>query len=44
MRSKSIKKDKIFFLLNGEIERKNHFNKKKKRMRTKLIKIIYHKF
>jgi hypothetical protein len=32
--------------LKGEIEKKNHFNKRKKikRIRTKLVKIIYHKF
>jgi hypothetical protein len=29
--------------LKGEIEKKNNFNKKK-RMRTKLVKIICHKF
>jgi hypothetical protein len=29
--------------LNGEIEKKNNFNKKK-RMRINLVKIIYHKF
>jgi hypothetical protein len=28
--------------LKGEIEKKNNFNKKK-RMRNKLVKIIYHK-
>ena len=32
--------------MKGEIEKKNHFNKRKKikRIRTKLVKIIYHKF
>jgi hypothetical protein len=29
--------------LKGEIEKKNNFNKKK-RMRTRLVKIICHKF
>ena len=30
--------------MKGEIEKKNNFNKrKKKRIRTKFIKIIYHK-
>ena len=29
--------------MKGEIEKKNHFNKRK-RIRTKLVKIIYHKF
>jgi hypothetical protein len=32
--------------LKGEIKKKNNFNKRKKikRTRTKLVKIIYHKF
>ena len=32
--------------MKGEIKKKNNFNKRKKikRMRTKLVKIIYHKF
>ena len=38
--SKSTKKQNNF-LLNCEIKRKNHFNKKEKRMRTKLIKKKY---
>jgi hypothetical protein len=38
MRSKSIKKIKYFFLLNGEIERKNRFNKKKKKNENQIDK------
>jgi len=38
MRSKSIKKIKYFFLLNGEIGRKNRFNKKKKKNENQIDK------
>jgi len=45
-RSKLTYKIKINFWLKGEIEKKNNFNKRKKikRMKIKLVKIIYHNF
>jgi len=45
MRVKIDVKIKIIFWFKGEIEMKNCFKKKKiKRMKIKLVKIIYYKF